>query len=185
MDMEVAMRTDPTAVLSDEHRQIERALRVLAAMAEHMAPLMAADCRTIVTFLERYADALHHFKEERILFPALEELGFSRHAGPIAVMLAEHTEGRALVGALAEACDGAHVDESRFRTAARAFVSLLHGHIAKEDGILFPMANGGLSDGAAREVGDAMLRYNETVVAETRAQLDHLAALIDRYCPGT
>jgi len=140
------MRT--TEILMDEHRVIERVLLCLEKMADdaftrHVVDVSSA--RDAVGFLRTFADACHHGKEERRLFPALERFGLPREAGPTAVMRHEHEIGRARVRGMDEAAtafekgDAAAAD--RFAFEARGFVELLRDHIAKEEEVLFPMAD--------------------------------------------
>lgn len=112
-----------------------------------------------VTFIRLYADACHHAKEEDLLFPALADRGLPSGAGPVAVMLAEHEQGRALTRGMAGALErlgagdgGAYAD---LRAAAVAFVDLITGHIAKEDGILFNMADRLIGEAACQSLTDS------------------------------
>jgi len=65
-------------------------------------------------------------------------------------MLEEHEIGRAAIramdAALADAARGERGREAAFANAAREYVELLRQHIAKEDNILFPMAESVLRD---------------------------------------
>jgi hemerythrin-like domain-containing protein len=136
-----------TKILMDEHRVIERVLASLEKAADkvengEMAPdffISAAD------FIKGFADGCHHRKEEGVLFPAMEAAGVPRQGGPIGVMLAEHEEGRRLTGGMREAAEkwgqGDTAAKSEVVQFARAYTRLLHQHIAKEDNVLFPMAD--------------------------------------------
>lgn len=137
-----------TEILMDEHRTIERMLDVLEAAAKRLssgqdvAPdifLQAAD------FIKNYADGCHHNKEEDVLFVALVDHGMSREEGPVAVMLAEHVEGRRLTGAMRAAAEqmqsGDPAAAARVVENALGYVTLLRQHIQKEDQILFPMSD--------------------------------------------
>jgi hemerythrin-like domain-containing protein len=53
-------------------------------------------------------------------------------------MLEEHEEGREQVRTMLAAVE--HQDAPRLKRAGSNFIELLRTHIAKEDGILFPMA---------------------------------------------
>ena len=135
-----------TEVLSDEHRVIERVLAVvekLAAATGGRTPSIAGRRRSIS--FSHFADQCHHFKEEQVLFPAMEERGIPRDGGPIGMMLMEHEEGRtyvrsmlaaiALVETKNEAAKEILVDK------AKAYLRLLKDHIQKEDEILFKIAD--------------------------------------------
>jgi len=137
-----------TKTLIDEHRVIERVLAVLEKAADGLESdqgvpveffLNAAD------FIKGYADGSHHIKEEGLLFPAMEAAGIPRQGGPIGVMLAEHEEGRRLTRLMRAAAEklaaGETAAKSEVIVNARAYTRLLHQHIAKEDQVLFPMAD--------------------------------------------
>jgi hemerythrin-like domain-containing protein len=101
-------------------------------------------------FLTTFADRCHHGKEEGALFPMLERKGLPRNVGPLAVMLADHDEGRAKTAAMRAAlADNA---PERFATQALAYVELLRDHIAKENQVLFPMADGLFSESEQDEL---------------------------------
>jgi len=136
-----------TSRLREEHEhilEVADALATLVAAAgdgrwDHEA---FADC---VTFIRLFADACHHGKEEDLLFPELERAGMPRNQGPIAVMLHEHQQGRALARHMADALDGARAGDPQaqatLRNAAAGYVNLIRSHIHKEDHILFYMAD--------------------------------------------
>jgi regulator of cell morphogenesis and NO signaling len=85
--------------------------------------------------------------EEEILFPAVEaKAGFTTHAGPTAVMRAEHVEIRSCLAGItaALAADGAGAAQIRSRLA-----DVLGGHNVKEERILYPLADRLLGAGGA------------------------------------
>jgi hemerythrin-like domain-containing protein len=140
------MRT--TEILMNEHRVIETVLAALERMADRAdaeGAIPVADARDAVVFLQTFADRCHHMKEEDRLFPAMERCGIPRDAGPTAVMRQEHAVGRAHVRAMDEAVTaferGDKAASRRFSFEAHSFVELLREHIAKEDEVLFPMAD--------------------------------------------
>lgn len=136
-----------TDVLMTEHRVIERVLTSLEAAADRLAQgqsvrpgffLDAAD------FIKNFADGCHYHKEEGVLFEAMVAAGMPRHAGPIAVMLSEHEQGRAFTRGMREAAErlesGDGSAAGQVVQSAHGYVDLLRQHIVKEDNILFPMA---------------------------------------------
>jgi hemerythrin-like domain-containing protein len=140
------MRT--TEILMEEHRVIERVLACLEKMADDAAATRRIDVASAtdaILFLRTFADACHHAKEEQRLFPAMERCGLPGDAGPTAVMRQEHEMGRnhvrAMDSAVTASTKGTAGAVDRFVAESRAFVDLLREHIAKEDQILFPMAD--------------------------------------------
>lgn len=96
-------------------------------------------------FLEFLAnDVVSHFRlEEDVLFPELALI--PRIAGgPLHVMNAEHATFRQLLATGFRARDQG--DSKAMMRAAADLAALLRAHIAKEDGVLFPMALDALSD---------------------------------------
>jgi len=97
------------------------------------------------------------------------------------VMLAEHTEGRRLVGILRETGGraGAWTDADR-STAADAlddYAELLAGHIQKEDHVLYPMARQALEGSLFDEVARRCEEFD--VTQEASGNTARLLALGD------
>ncbi|HEU4343192.1 MAG TPA: hemerythrin domain-containing protein [Candidatus Binatia bacterium] len=134
-----------TEVLSAEHRIIERVLDVVDKLTQ--APLQASleSWKKALDFIRNFADQCHHHKEEKILFPAIEEHGIPRDGGPLGVMLMEHEEGReyvkSMAAALALAETNAEAAKDKLAQNAKAYLRLLREHIQKEDEILFKIAD--------------------------------------------
>jgi hemerythrin-like domain-containing protein len=137
-----------TQILMDEHRVIERVITSLEAAAGDLAQggavrpgffLDAAD------FIQGFADGCHHRKEEGVLFTAMEAAGMPAQVGPIAVMLAEHEQGRVYTRGMRQAAERLQAGDAAARPEvvrnARGYAALLRQHIVKEDGVLFPMAD--------------------------------------------
>jgi len=175
-----------TALLRDEHKLI---LEVAGALADMLTaeragePLDYDAVARCITFFRLFVDACHHSKEEGLLFPGLEAQGMAQDAGPIAVMLSEHEQGRALVRAMAASLDGAGRGEERagttLRGAAEDFVDLIVAHIGKEDGVLFNMADDLIVGPTCR---DLCASYDEVCrrrfEGRTKQDLERLAAEI-------
>lgn len=138
---------DPIKKLMDEHRVIESVLGALPAFSaslDESADTAREDLAGFVTFIREFADTYHHGKEEDMLFTAMVESGMPREGGPVAVMLAEHEQGRAYVATLLKVVEGdgplTESEISEIRSAAGGYADLLRDHIMKEDQILYPMA---------------------------------------------
>ena len=167
--------TSPTDVLREEHRVILRALALLETAAGRLArggALPVGWWERLIGFLRAFADLNHHAKEERYLFPALAKAGVPSEGGPVAVMLAEHVEGRGFIRAME-----AGSASSRAETARR-YVQLLRDHIEKENGVLFPLTEAVLEERAQQ----ALAREFETVEAELGrdASIERAEAEVER-----
>jgi hemerythrin-like domain-containing protein len=184
MSKDLNQKMDITTALVTEHRLILR----MIALLERNAPLTAEGSYTNwrfyldgVDFIRNYADRFHHAKEEDVLFEALVKNGMPREHSPIAAMLMEHDQGRAFVKgmetAALEALDGQPGRELIIADNALAYAALLREHIAKEDEILYPLAErvlpdtmrddiiAGYSAAEARTAADFTASYEAVVVA--------------------
>ena len=141
-----------TEILVEEHQVIEEMLNVMEKMCERMAQgerVPVEHLESVLSFIRGFADGCHHQKEEEFLFPTMEEAGIPREGGPIGVMLAEHTLGREFVKKMAEGLkkyqQGESEGQKQIVENARGYMDLLRQHIAKENNVLFPMANAHLT----------------------------------------
>jgi hemerythrin-like domain-containing protein len=134
-----------TEALKHDHTIIEKVLAVLEALTKSTSEISSPTWEKALDFIRNFADKCHHLKEEKLLFPAMEERGIDREGGPIGMMLAEHEEGRgyvrAMTSALADGKKNAAGATAILLENARPYLRLLHKHIRKEDEILFEMAD--------------------------------------------
>ncbi len=138
---------EATDILMSEHRVIERILTVLTTAVDRLEqgqPVRPGFFIDVCDFIKGFADGCHHRKEEGVLFEAMVAGGMSQLSGPIAVMLADHEQGRSYTRGMRAAAQKLAEGDASAREAvihnARGYVNLLRQHIMKEDHILFPMA---------------------------------------------
>lgn len=162
-----------TEVLMEEHRVIERVLAVLETGANQLEAgedIQPEFFLNVTEFVKGFADGCHHVKEEKVLFIAMQDNGLPKQGGPIAVMLAEHEQGRVYTRALREAAQRLGSDDQTVRKDvidnAKGYVALLKQHIHKEDHILFPMANQVIPGSAQEQVWDDFERVEHEETGE-------------------
>ena len=149
-------RLDITRELRDEHDLILEWVYLIEELARRSegsfeeSPL-AEHFPVVDEFLGTYSDTFHHAKEEDILFGILERV--ITHCGPIPVMLHEHAIGRALRARMGEAFRAR--DLETLLGASRDFCGLLTQHIAKENNVLYPMAEQSVPDEERRAIQEA------------------------------
>ena len=180
-------------MLMQEHRLIEKALDAMDGWLATLSPESESDDKEelarFVSFIRGFADAYHHGKEEDILFVAMVEHGFPREAGPIAVMLQEHDQGRSLVrvldGLAQQSATWSEEDHGSLVRTVQKFSSLLRLHIQKEDQILYPMADARLPDPAKEEMYRKFQAFEEQQTSSgEQARLRTLAdALVEAHLP--
>jgi hemerythrin-like domain-containing protein len=148
-----------TQALVNEHRLILRMITLLERNAARTAGGSYSNWQFYIDgidFIRSYADRFHHAKEEDILFEALVRNGMPRENSPIAAMLMEHDQGRAFVkgmeAAALEAIAGQTGRKQIIADNALAYAALLREHIAKEDEILYPLAERVIPDTMRDEI---------------------------------
>jgi len=156
------MHFDPFEILMKEHRVIEKNLDILESiirMIEKGEKPPVEDLEKIIDFIKTFADKCHHGKEEKKLFPILEERGIPKEEGPIGVMLIEHEEGRKFVANMVEGIEkiknGNENGYREFAENAKGYVTLLREHIFKEDNILFKLGQTAITDIDRSHLGKA------------------------------
>lgn len=115
-------------------------------------PVLLEKASCFIEFIHEFADHFHHAKEEDILFRYLGVPGVLTHCNPVPQMLMEHEKARGFVQNMERAVH----EKSLTALADNAvrYARLLTEHIYKEDNILYPMGEAGLSD----EVKTALLK---------------------------
>jgi hemerythrin-like domain-containing protein len=171
--------------LRNEHEAILTALGILERMIGGETgerPLDPGDAGRMVDFLKTFADTCHHGKEEGFLFPEYERRGVPRERGPIGAMLAEHEKGRAFIRAMSGALAGSP-DAKAFAAAARDYIDLLRGHIARENEVLFPLGDPKLPEETHAAVLKKFEEFEEKVIGGGRHEEFHalLDALVKKY----
>jgi hemerythrin-like domain-containing protein len=127
-------------LMIEEHRLIERMLRVLedsAEILERGGTLSPGMLEGMLEFIQLYADAGHHAKEEDIFFPALAAHGVLPDASAIGAFQAQHESGRLLVREMLRVLPSASRGEKAacqaFAGGAQEYVALLRAHISLEN----------------------------------------------------
>ena len=144
----------PIKKLVDEHALIKKWLVLIPEVIEKL-DIETKEGRNLildgVDFIRSYADRFHHAKEEDILFKY-----FDGTLDIIKAMHEDHETGRAHVRAIIEALE--RKDKKAIIEHLNGYKELLTGHIKKEDEILYPWMDRGLS---MQQVGELFAKFNE------------------------
>ncbi|HBH85358.1 MAG: hypothetical protein A2X04_02340 [Bacteroidetes bacterium GWF2_41_9] len=150
-----------TGNLEDDHVHILRLIDVM----EFITLNKISDVNhleIIVDIIRNFADGLHHAKEENLFFPFLATKGFSPQEGPVAIMLNEHVQGRNFVKGISDNIilykNGNKSASVEIYRNMNGYSDLLRNHIAKENNILFRMADNVLSES---EHNQLLYRFGE------------------------
>jgi len=156
-----------TENLMKEHQLILKYVDLMERYAEFSLKnaqnsILFEKAHYFITFIHEFADDFHHAKEEEILFRYLEVPGVLTHCNPIPQMLNEHNKARELVRNMENAL---HTNDiNKLEAYIAQYAQLLKEHIYKEDNILYPMGERGLSDTVKSSLSKE--------VTETDARLD-------------
>lgn len=131
-------------ILVKEHDSILKMIDVTRKLLADKSAVNIDHVEQIIDFVRNFADKYHHLKEEDVLFMELEKHGMPREGGPVGVMLSEHDEGRNYIKQAAKAVTEYKEGNTDALTDIESnllnFCTLLTNHIAKENNILYPMA---------------------------------------------
>ena len=160
------MNQSPTEELASEHEYVLVVVSAMEREAESIHSVGPVDRDAIagmVDFTRNFTDGCHHTKEEKLLFPLLEERS-QLAAGTVSVLLSEHVAARGCVRAIDE-----NVPQVESSEAARTevadnlalYAELLRMHIHKENVVLFPLAEQVLSEPETESLAADFARVEE------------------------
>lgn len=140
----------PFAMLAACHERIERTLRLLLKLVDHVATRgVDAQARSAASDVLRYfniAAPLHHQDEELHVFPQLIARGDVALSAQVRTMQLDHRQMEKLWSELRPCLvalttvDGAEIDVLHFGSMSRAFANVYASHLQTEEEVLFPAA---------------------------------------------
>jgi hemerythrin-like domain-containing protein len=155
--------------LRHEHEAVLNALKILekiSAALQTGQKTAHQDLLQLMDFFKVFTDTCHHGKEEKFLFPALEEAGIGKINGPIGVMLAEHEQGREYMRGMTAALAEKTIRADDFVKMANNYIGLLRAHIDKENNILFPLGDQRLTPTGQKELLEKFARFEDEIIGK-------------------
>ena len=138
--------------LKSEHQLIVLGLAVMenVCRSHDRGEALDSGCfEQLVRFFDEFADQFHHAKEEGILFRTLEQDEVRDESDLIGSLMADHTLGRFLLGAMDESISQIRSNEKGAAAdlveSARCYLALLSHHICREDSVLCALVEKKLS----------------------------------------
>lgn len=176
-------------LMMDEHRYIERMLKVVRAVCFKVLKNEVDDYNDfdlIIKFVREFADGHHHMKEEVFLFNKIvDNLGVLGEKLIKHGMLVEHDFGRLYIKNLDEAVQKVKSgdEEAKLDVIANAisYCDLLTRHIDKEDRVVYTFAQRELKDEIMAEVDSKCISYEEEHASIRNKYIDLLEKLEDKY----
>lgn len=134
-----------TASLRRDHELIEKAIKAMESTIQLLndgKQIPESILLPVIDFSKNFTDVCHHTKEEKSLFPALEQAGMPSNMGPIAMMLIDHQRSREIATNM-EASAKEYLssgDSSKLINDMHQYVEHVTEHLWKENNRLFMMA---------------------------------------------
>jgi ferredoxin/flavodoxin---NADP+ reductase len=173
----------PLELMLAEHSAIKQVLSAWEAMgrkAQRDGEIDSSRTAEFLRFFRRFADHLHHGKEEKILFERLVLVGLDQSVGIVAQLLGEHARLRielAQVESIATSAAG-HRSLDEYLSHLEDYALLLRNHIRVEDDFLFGAAELLLDAAARQQLGQNFAEHD----APLEVERTELLSLGERLC---
>ena len=171
-----------TTSLRRDHELIEKVIKAMESTVQLLSDgkqIPESILLPVIDFSKNFTDVCHHTKEEKSLFPALEQAGLPTHMGPIAMMLIDHQRSRE-IGADMEVSAKEYLssgDSTKLVSDMQQYVEHITEHLWKENNKLFMMAEARLqyvSEKVDKELNEIEKSKLDEIV-KTREHYEQLA----------
>lgn len=145
----------PIQKLVDEHTLIKRLLALVPELCDRVNADLESNREVIlqsVEFIKQFADKFHHAKEEDILFAYAKG-----NTDILNVMFEDHKKGRYYVKSVLLGLDTG--DAGYVAYSLKNYRDLLTEHIKKEDEILYPWIEKGMT---AEQIDELEIKFEKT-----------------------
>eukprot|EP00483_Globobulimina_turgida_P010213 UN10232 len=184
-------KTNPlrcTESLVQEHKTINQtldALEIIIEREQDFNEYMMNDIGDFVHWSINFSDKIHHEKEEKILFKAMNELKIpflSTTHGPIKEMIYQHD---VLIYHMDEIRKGLKIENNSYELKYQLseYVQLLRSHNKHEDNILWPMIIQQVSDDEMEKISKEFDRVDSENESEIATLFQLTKRLINKYTP--
>ena len=134
-----------TASLRRDHDLIEKVVKAMESTIQLLndgKQIPESILLPVIDFSKNFTDVCHHSKEEKSLFPALEQAGMPSNMGPIAMMLVDHQRTREIGTQMEESAKEylSSGDSTKLINDMQLYVEHVTEHLWKENNRLFMMA---------------------------------------------
>ncbi len=113
-------------------------------------------------FINVFCNKCHLGKEETMLFPMLIDKGVHHQDGLIGIMDQDHINAKEIAKKIKLTIESKNMDS--LCKNIKAYSAFIGAHLAKEDNVLYPMADKLLNEKTQNELFDNFLIYEEDVV---------------------
>ena len=178
-----------TASLRRDHELIEKAIKAMESTIQLLndgKQIPESILLPVIDFSKNFTDVCHHSKEEKSLFPALEQAGMPSNMGPIAMMLIDHQRTREIATQMEESAKEylSSGDSTNLVGVMKQYVEHVAEHLWKENNRLFMMAEARLQY-VAQKVDNELNDIEETKLKELGKSRRYYEQLVENLSKDT
>lgn len=165
-----------------EHKTLLRIADVLEAISNRSrenAEYDDIDVEAVMRLLRVFGDELHQAKEEDVLFPIYTAASNPSEYAAVRHMLFEHEQDRSLMSGMENSMQRSNAPQ--LSEYAIRLADKMRNHIFKEDNILFPSIENGLSETDDKRVMDGFETFDENFRHQHRDLMEILRRLEWKY----
>ena len=167
-----------TESLRRDHELIEKVIKAMQSTIELLndkKQIPESILLPVIDFSKNFTDVCHHTKEEKSLFPALEEAGMPITMGPIAMMLLDHQRSREIGNEMEQSAKEylSSGNSEKLIADMQLYVDHITEHLWKENNKLFMMAEARLQN--------VSKKVNEELDTIEKSQLNDLGKSRQHY----
>ncbi|MBT8243499.1 MAG: cation-binding protein [Nitrosopumilus sp.] len=172
-----------TSSLRRDHELIEKVIKAMESTIQLLndgKQIPESILLPVIDFSKNFTDVCHHSKEEKSLFPALEQAGLPTNMGPIAMMLIDHQRSRE-IGTEMEASAKEYLssgDSTKLVSDMQQYVEHITEHLWKENNKLFMMAEARLQY-VSEKVDTELKEIEQTKLDELGKTREHYEQLAE------
>ena len=169
-----------TTSLRRDHELIEKVIKAMQSTIQLLndkKQIPEFILLPVIDFSKNFTDVCHHTKEEKSLFPALEQAGMPTNMGPIAMMLMDHQRSREIGKEMEKSAKDylSSGNSEKLIADMQLYVDHITEHLWKENNKLFMMAEArlqyvskkvdeelhGIEESQLNELGKSRQHYEE------------------------
>lgn len=172
-----------TVSLRRDHELIEKVIKAMESTIQLLSDgkqIPESILLPVIDFTKNFTDVCHHSKEEKSLFPALEQAGLPSNMGPIAMMLIDHQRSRE-IGTQMEKSAQEYLssgNSEKLVNYMQQYVEHITEHLWKENNRLFMMAEARLQY-VAEKVDKELNEIEKSKLIELGKTRDHYEQLAE------
>lgn len=172
-----------TASLRKDHDLIEKVIKAMESTIQLLndgKQIPEFILLPVIDFSKNFTDVCHHSKEEKSLFPALEQAGMPTNMGPIAMMLIDHQRSRELGKEMENSAKTylSSGDSTKLINDMQQYVEHITEHLWKENNRLFMMAEARLQY-VSKKINQELNDIEESKLRETGKTREHYEQLAE------